>query len=89
MNDARVLGAMLRLARRRDAATDDEIALRVGVPRSQVRVSMRRLASAGLIEHRTGYPSRLTMEGLAQAIALLPRRGSRSEPSVVRSSHAA
>jgi len=50
---------------------------------------MRRLACAGLIELRRGYPPRLTLEGLAQAVALLPGRESGSGERAVRASRAA
>jgi len=80
---------MLRLARRRDVATEDKVALRVGAATSQVRALMRRLACAGLIELRRGYPPRLTLEGLAQAVALLPGRESGSGERAVRASRAA
>jgi len=80
---------MLRLARRREAATEDEVALRIGGAKSQIRMSMRELASAGFIELRPGRPARLTMEGLARAVALLPGHRSHSGPRVLRASRAA
>jgi len=70
--DANVLRAMLRLARRREAAADNAVALRVGGTASQVRASMRRLRAGGLVEIRGTCEARLTMSGLAVAIALLP-----------------
>ncbi|MGD0677622.1 MAG: hypothetical protein ABSC94_19570 [Polyangiaceae bacterium] len=78
--DSRVLKAMLRLARRREAAGDDEIAIRTGGTASQVRAAVRRLRASGLVEMRDGRPARLTMEGLAIALALLPSRPARPMP---------
>jgi Mn-dependent DtxR family transcriptional regulator len=74
--DAMVLRAMLRLARRRQGADEAEIALRVGEPASRVRAALRRLGGQGLVERRHGEPTRLTMEGLAVALALLPKPAS-------------
>ncbi|HEX3772140.1 MAG TPA: hypothetical protein VHV30_14790 [Polyangiaceae bacterium] len=71
--DAMVLRAMLRLARRRQGADEAEIALRVGEPASRVRAALRRLDGQGLVERRSSAPPRLTMGGLAAALALLPR----------------
>jgi DNA-binding Lrp family transcriptional regulator len=73
--DVMVLRAMLRLARRRQAANDGEIAVRVSRPPSAVRGALRRLAELGLVERRVGDLSptpRLTMSGFALAVALLP-----------------
>lgn len=64
------MGAMLRLARRREAATEGEILLRVGEAPSAVRAAMRRLQSAGLVD-RGGGAARLTLPGLAVAVASL------------------
>jgi hypothetical protein len=76
--DAMVLGAMLRLARRRKAADVEAVALRVGAPASAVRASMRRLDIGGLVERRLSGPPRLTMAGFAVAVALLPARPKRA-----------
>ena len=70
--DVTVLRAMLRLARRRQQADDGEIAVRVGRPPHAVRAAVRRLDELGLVEHRDRYAPRLTMGGLALAVALLP-----------------
>ncbi|HLK38340.1 MAG TPA: hypothetical protein VKU41_16370 [Polyangiaceae bacterium] len=70
--DERVLRAMLRLARRREAATEDALALRTGGLGRDVRQAMRRLEAAGLV-HRGAPSPRLTMQGLAIAVARLPR----------------
>ncbi len=70
--DGKVLRAMLRLARRRQAAEDGDVAVRVGATPSQVRASMRRLRAAGWVEMYDGRTARLTLEGFAVAVALLP-----------------
>jgi Mn-dependent DtxR family transcriptional regulator len=79
--DAMVLRAMLRLARRRQGADEAEIALRVGEPASRVRAALRRLDGQGLVERRSGVPTRLTMEGLAVALALLPQPARAMRPA--------
>jgi hypothetical protein len=70
--DASVLRAILRLSRRREAADEEALLLRAGGNPGQVRAAVRRLATAGLVDDRAGRPPRLTMEGLAVAVALLP-----------------
>jgi predicted transcriptional regulator len=70
--DETVLRAMLRLARRQTAAEEAEIALRVGAEASRVRASLRRLDRVGLVELRWGRATRLTLQGLAMALATLP-----------------
>jgi Mn-dependent DtxR family transcriptional regulator len=72
-SDAMVLRAMLRLARRRLAAHEREIAIRVGQSVASVRASLRRLDSIGLVERGGPMGARLTMDGLALALAMLPR----------------
>jgi Mn-dependent DtxR family transcriptional regulator len=86
--DEMVLRAMLRLARRRVAAHEGDIALRVGETERSVRVSMRRLEASSLIERRAGPTARLTLSGLAVAVALLPRAAAASLPTA-RASRAA
>lgn len=81
-SDAMVLRAMLRLARRRQPAEDSEIALRVGKSATSVRASLRRLDALGLVEPRTNGAARLTMAGLALALAMLPGAACRTSPSV-------
>jgi predicted transcriptional regulator len=70
--DARVLRAMLRLARRRQPADDGEIAVRVGRAPHAVRSALRHLEGAGLVERLEQGASRLTLPGFALAVALLP-----------------
>jgi hypothetical protein len=89
-----VLGAMLRLARCRKAADRGALALRVDASEAEIRVAMRCLEARGLVERRLSHPPRLTMEGLAVAVALLPRRSAllgsaKPLPSAPRSSRAA
>jgi Mn-dependent DtxR family transcriptional regulator len=86
--DEMVLRAMLRLARRREAAHEGDVALRVGETERAVRVSMRRLEASGLVERTGSHTARLTLPGLAFAVALLPRAASGSPPAA-RASRAA
>ena len=80
--DARVLRAMLRLARRRQGAVDaGDIAVRVDQPRHAVRASLRRLDAAQLVERLDQSTARLTFAGLAMAVAGLPRAAGKSRPS--------
>jgi Mn-dependent DtxR family transcriptional regulator len=87
--DARVLRVMLRLARRREAADVDAVAVRVGVAAPAVRASMQRLAAGGLVERRGGKPPRLTFAGFALAVTMLPAKASDPIPMAARPSRAA
>ncbi len=87
--DAMVLRAMLRLARRREAALEGSIAVRVRGARHEVRASLRRLEAEGLVERRPSQGPRLTMSGLAVAVALLPPQGLQTTRVAQRRSHAA
>ena len=78
--DVMVLRAMLRLARRRQQADDAEIALRVAHPQHAVRSAVRRLTAQGLVERRAEAP-RLTMQGFALAVALLPLAARTTQPA--------
>ncbi len=75
--DAMVLRAMLRLARRREAADEEALAVRVGGTRGDVRAAVRRLGASGLVQREAGGPPSLTMAGLAVAVALLPAKAPR------------
>jgi Mn-dependent DtxR family transcriptional regulator len=89
--DAMVLRAMLRLARRREAAVEEALAVRVGGSPGDVRAAVRRLSARGLVDGDGALP-RLTMEGLVLAVALLPARTTRSprrSPAPARASRAA
>ena len=79
--DVLVLRAMLRLARRRQAADDGEIAVRVSRPPSAVRGAVRRLGELGLVERPPQAAPRLTMAGFALAVALLPGAARLSRPA--------
>lgn len=70
--DTTVLRAMLRLSRRREAADEDALTVRSGEARSAVRGALRRLEASGLVERRLHLAPRLTLQGLALAVALLP-----------------
>ena len=70
--DTQVLRAMLRLARRCEDADEEAIALRIGGSGASVRAALRRLDALGVVERRGERPPRLTMAGLALAVALLP-----------------
>jgi Mn-dependent DtxR family transcriptional regulator len=70
-NDKSVLCAMLRLSRRREAADEDALTVRSGASPAVVRDSLRRLEAQGLIERRAERPPRLTLEGLAVAVAIV------------------
>jgi DNA-binding GntR family transcriptional regulator len=87
--DTMVLRAMLRVARRREAADEEALAVRVGEPRPGVRAALRRLEAAGLVERRAGRAPRLTMAGFATAVAMLPEQPSRSRRQAARRSRAA
>lgn len=82
--DTMVLRAMLRLARRRQAADVGEVAVRVGGSASDVRAALRRLDGSGLVERRVSQPPRLTLAGLAVAVAALPERLRRTVPKPLR-----
>jgi Mn-dependent DtxR family transcriptional regulator len=76
--EATVLRAMLRLARRREAAEEEALAVRVGSHGARLRAMLRRLEAAGLVELRADQPPRLTMAGLAVAVGALPAPATRS-----------
>lgn len=87
--DIRILRALLRLSRRREAADGDALVLRSGAPPGAVRASLRRLEALGLVEQRVERGPRLTMQGLAAAVALLPVAAARAARHAKRSSRAA
>jgi Mn-dependent DtxR family transcriptional regulator len=89
MNDALVLRAILRLARRREVADESAVALRVASSPREVRISLRRLAANGLVERRHTGSVRLSMSGLALAVALLPQRTAAPRRRAQRASRAA
>jgi hypothetical protein len=67
--DAKVLRIVLQMARAREAAREPVVAARAGTTRSAVRRSMRRLQAAGFVDAAVGSSCRLTMAGLAIAVA--------------------
>jgi Mn-dependent DtxR family transcriptional regulator len=87
--DITVLRALLRLSRRREAADTDSIVLRSGAAAASVRASLRRLEALGLVEQRLERGPRLTMQGLAAAVALLPAAAAKTAKHPKRASRAA
>jgi|HubBroStandDraft_4_1064222.scaffolds.fasta_scaffold188067_2 Mn-dependent DtxR family transcriptional regulator len=87
--DTTVLRVMLRLARRREAAELDAVAVRLGAPAAAVRASMRRLDAAGLVERRGDQAPRLTLTGFALAVSMLSEKASDMVPVAARPSRAA
>ncbi len=87
-DDQMVLGAMLRLARRRIEANTEELLERVVLDPSRLRASLARLDVAGLAERRVSG-ARLTMAGVAVAVALRPNRVSLARPAQRSGRHAA
>jgi Mn-dependent DtxR family transcriptional regulator len=67
--DFQLLGAMLRLARRREAADIDALQIRLSGSRADVRASLRRLEAADLVERLGDERARLTLAGFAVAVA--------------------
>jgi Mn-dependent DtxR family transcriptional regulator len=67
--DFQLLGAMLRLARRREAADVDGLHIRTRGSRADVRAALRRLEAADLVERLGDERARLTLAGLAVAVA--------------------
>lgn len=89
MNDDHVvLGAMLRLARNQIEANADELFERVNLDPSLIRAALARLDAAGLVERRHTGP-RLTMAGLAVAVASRPARSQRARTGRHAGRHAA
>jgi RIO-like serine/threonine protein kinase len=73
--DFQLLGAMLRLARRREAADVDALLIRSSGSRADVRASLRRLEAANLVEQLSEGRARLTLAGFAVAVAIRGQRG--------------
>jgi DNA-binding GntR family transcriptional regulator len=87
--EAMVLRAMLRVARRREAADEEALAVRVGGPPAAVRAALRQLDGLGLVERREGRAPRLTMAGFAVAVGSLPAAAAASRAPARRRSRAA
>jgi RIO-like serine/threonine protein kinase len=89
MNDDHVvLGAMLRLARHRTEANADELFERVALEPARIRASLARLDAASLVERRSSS-ARLTMAGLAIALAIRPSGVQRARAGQRAGRHAA
>jgi|KBSSwiStaDraftv2_1062776.scaffolds.fasta_scaffold2141445_2 hypothetical protein len=67
-----VLRAMLRISRRRATSDLDTLLLRVGGTESELRTALRSLAASGFVERLRSGDCRLTMAGLAVAVAQIP-----------------
>lgn len=87
-DDQRVLGVMLRLARRRIEANAEELLVRVGFDPPRLRISLGRLDAAGLVERRVSG-AKLTMAGFAVALAIRPNRALLARPAPGAGRHAA
>jgi hypothetical protein len=87
--EAAVLRAMVRMARRGEAVDEEALFARVAGSREELRATLRRLDVAGFVERRAGRPPRLTMGGLALAVALLPSRQEAVKRVTRRASRAA
>jgi hypothetical protein len=72
--DLQLLGAMLRLARRRETADIESLQVRVSGSRVDVRASLRRLEAANLVERLSDERARLTFAGFAIAVATRGQR---------------
>jgi hypothetical protein len=64
-----ILRALLRLARRRSAADSERLIDRVGGTTAELRDALRRLEADGFVARLTEDHVRLTMPGLAVAVA--------------------
>lgn len=69
-----ILRALLRLARRRSAADSERLLDRVGGTTAELRDALRRLETDGFIDRRAEDNVRLTMPGLAVAVASIAGR---------------
>jgi hypothetical protein len=67
--EIQVLRALLRLARRREAGTEEALLDRVGGTATTLRLALRRLEKQDLIDRTSATSARLTMTGFAVAVA--------------------
>lgn len=67
--ETEVLKAILRLSRRRNTAEADSILVRVGGQLSDLRAALRKLEQSGLVNRIGDTGGRLTLPGLAVAVA--------------------
>ena len=79
--ETQILRAMLRLARRRQAADLEALEARVEGAGADVREALRRLEAQGLVERVAGGGGRLTMAGLAVAVACVAAAKAAKRPS--------
>ncbi len=80
-----ILRALLRLARRRSAADSERLLDRVGGTTAELRDALRRLEADGFVARMTEDNVRLTMPGLAVAVASIAgRRKSKAAPRTSR-----
>jgi DNA-binding IscR family transcriptional regulator len=79
--DTQILRAMLRLARRRQAADLEALSARVEASPAELRDALRRLEAQGLVARGgAAGEGRLTMTGLAVAVATVARAAGQRKP---------
>ena len=80
-----ILRALLRLARRRSAADIGRLLDRVGGTTAELRDALRRLETGGFVDRRAEDNVRLTLPGLAVAVASIAgRRRTKATPRAPR-----
>ncbi len=67
--EIQVLRAMLRLARKREAADEAALLVRVGGTAAELRTALRRLERQDLVDRIDATHARLTLAGFAVAVA--------------------
>jgi hypothetical protein len=87
--EIQVLRALLRLARRREAGSEEALLDRVGGTVAELRVALRRLEKNELVERLGASSARLTLSGLAVAVASAKMRQSAAPAAKTSSSKAA
>lgn len=70
--ETQILRAMLRLSKKQAEASVDALLERVDGTDADVRVALRRMEHAGLVVRQPHDAARLTMAGLAVAVATVP-----------------
>jgi RIO-like serine/threonine protein kinase len=83
-----VLRAMFRLARRHEIAHVASLSDRVGGSHARLRLALRRLEASGFVQRTSESSARLTLEGLALAVASCAPISQR-KPAKKRASRAA
>lgn len=86
-----ILRALLRLSRRRALADSGSLLDRVGGTSAELRDALRRLEASGFVDRRTESDVRLTLPGLAVAVASVAGRRKKTiaQPRPARRSRAA